>query len=117
MSSDELVVAVEPSADGVVLIRVRGSLDSWSDGDRLVEALTSAAEGKGRRTVVDLSGLAFADSTALHALLHGQRKHTANGVPLVLVGPMNVKVLRLFEVTGTQEAFQFAGSVDQARTC
>ncbi|WP_328862909.1 STAS domain-containing protein [Streptomyces sp. NBC_00306] len=117
MSSDELVVAVEPSADGVVLISVRGSLDGWSDGDRLVDALTKAAEDRGRRTVVDLSGLTFADSTALHALLHGRRSHAAAGVPLVLAGPMNVKVLRLFEVTGTQEAFQFASSVEQARTC
>ncbi|WP_405782509.1 STAS domain-containing protein [Streptomyces sp. NBC_00859] len=117
MPSDDLLVAVETSADDVVLISVRGSLDGWSDCDALAEALSRAAQGSTQQTVVDLSRLTFADSTALHALLHGLRKHAENGIPLVLAGPLHPSVSRLFEVTGTHAAFRFADSVEQARTC
>ncbi|MFD0064127.1 STAS domain-containing protein [Streptomyces sp. NPDC056690] len=117
MSSDDLMLAVEATSSDVVLITVRGSLDGWSGCDGLAQALAQAAQGEGKRTVVDLSGLTFADSTALHALLHGQRKHTATGMPLVLAGPLHTTVHRLFEITGTREAFRFADSVEQARTC
>ncbi|WP_328321562.1 STAS domain-containing protein [Streptomyces sp. NBC_00388] len=117
MPSDDQVVTVETAADDVVLISVRGSLDEWAGCDALVRALTRAAQGGGKQTVVDLSGMTFADSAALHALLHGQRKHTASGVPLVLAGPLHPTVRRLFEVTGTHTAFHFADSVEQTRSC
>ncbi|RFC76801.1 STAS domain-containing protein [Streptomyces sp. AcE210] len=113
MSSDDPMLAVEATAGDVVLISVRGSLDGWSGCD----GLARAAQGEAKRTVVDSSGLTFADSAALHALLHGRRKHTATGMPLVLAGPLHTTVHRLFEITGTREASRFVDSVEQARTC
>ncbi|MEU1485958.1 STAS domain-containing protein [Streptomyces sp. NPDC005752] len=116
MTGDDLRVVVETAHDGVVLIRVRGNLDAWSSSKELVGALTGAARGGGRRTVVDLSGVEFADSAGLHALLHGRRKHGDAGMPLVLAGPMTATLHRLFEVTGTLDAFEIADSVDSAFT-
>ncbi|WP_069174512.1 STAS domain-containing protein [Streptomyces griseus] len=117
MAADELRVVVETTDDGVVLIRVRGTLDAWSGPTLLVEALEGAASTGGRLTVADLSGLAFADSTGLHVLLDAQRGHTEAGVRLVLAGPLRTEVRRLFEVSGTTGAFRFAESVDAALTC
>ncbi|MEV2243078.1 STAS domain-containing protein [Streptomyces sp. NPDC049970] len=105
---------MEAVGDGVVLVRVRGGLDSWAGSAELVEVLTAVADGGGRRTVVDLSGVDFADSAGLHALLHAQRKYDKAGVTLVVAGPLSVKVRRLLEVTGTLGAFRFADDVDAA---
>ncbi|MFD3611966.1 STAS domain-containing protein [Streptomyces atroolivaceus] len=117
MAADELRVAVEATDDGVVLIRVRGSLDGWSGSSGLVEALEAAADGGGRLTVADLSRLEFADSTGLYVLLDAQHRHAAAGVRLVLAGPLGTEVRRLFEVSGTLGAFTFADTVDTALTC
>ncbi|MEU1435877.1 STAS domain-containing protein [Streptomyces sp. NPDC005786] len=88
----------------------------WAGSDKLVETLAGAAESGGRRTVVDLSAVTFADSAALHALLHGQRKHDRAGATLMLAGPLSARVRRLFEVTGTLRAFRFATDLDAAIT-
>ncbi|MFE9459088.1 STAS domain-containing protein [Streptomyces californicus] len=105
---------LETVGDGVVLIRVRGSLDGWDGTAELTEALAAAANGGGRLTVVDLSGVEFADSTALHALLDGRREHDDAGKRLVAAGPLSVNVRRLFEVTGTLDAFRFTADVETA---
>lgn len=47
MTADELRVVVEATDDGVVLIRVRGSLDGWSGTSGLAEALDEAAGSGG----------------------------------------------------------------------
>ncbi|MEV6308720.1 STAS domain-containing protein [Streptomyces sp. NPDC051840] len=117
MTADELRVVVETADEGVVLIRVRGSLDGWSGPSELVEALEGAARSGGRLTVADLSRLEFADSTGLHVLLNAQRRHTETGVRLVLAGPLDTGLSRLFEVSGTIGAFTFADTVDAALSC
>ncbi|WP_329038363.1 STAS domain-containing protein [Streptomyces sp. NBC_00178] len=114
MTGDEKRVVVETAPDGAVLIRVRGSLDGWAGSTELADALTRAADGGTNRTVVDLSGVEFADSAGLHTLLDGRRQHGEAGIPLVLAGPMPAAVRRLLEVTGTLGAFQVADSVDSA---
>ncbi|MFE4451303.1 STAS domain-containing protein [Streptomyces sp. NPDC056796] len=117
MTADELRVVVEAADDGVVLIRVRGSLDAWSGSSELVGALEEAAGSGGRLTVADLSRLEFADSAGLHALLNAQHRHSGSGVRLVLAGPLGTEVRRLFEVSGTLGAFTFADTVDAALRC
>ncbi|KOG80500.1 anti-sigma factor antagonist [Streptomyces griseus subsp. rhodochrous] len=114
MRGVDVSAALETVGDGVVLIRVRGSLDGWDGTAGMADALAAAATGAGRLTVVDLSGVGFADSTALHALLDGLREHESAGRRLVLAGPLGVNVRRLFEVTGTSDAFRFAADVETA---
>ncbi|MGW1124507.1 STAS domain-containing protein [Streptomyces sp. NPDC002526] len=117
MAEDERSVGSEKTADNVVLIRVRGSLDGWSGSGDLSAALTGAVADGPVRTVVDLSGVTFADSAALHSLLGGQREHVKAGVPLVLAGPLHSGVRRLFEVTGAAGTFRFADDVESALQC
>ncbi|MFC8230779.1 STAS domain-containing protein [Streptomyces sp. NPDC057287] len=117
MTADELSVVVEAADDGVVLVRVRGSLDGWSSPSGLAGALEEAAGSGGRLTVADLSRLEFADSTGLHTLLNAQRRHDEAGVRLILAGPLGTGVHRLFEVSGTLGAFTFADTVDAALAC
>lgn len=96
------------------VVRATGALDSENVA-ALDAELAGAAELAGQsRTVVDLSGLEFADSSVLHVLLDAQRRHRANGRQLVVCGPLGPVVDRLFSVTGTTEFFALTADVDAA---
>ncbi|APU38569.1 MULTISPECIES: STAS domain-containing protein [unclassified Streptomyces] len=112
---EEAVVTTTTTRDATV-IRLRGEVDEDS-APSLVGALARAAACGLPRTVVDLSGTPFVDSSVLHALLDAQRAHADAGSVLVLAGPLHTAVRRLFEVTGTAAAFRTADSLATAMTC
>ncbi|MFD3680430.1 STAS domain-containing protein [Streptomyces sp. NPDC058613] len=112
---DETVVS-ETTPGGTTVVRVHGDLDDDST-PALTHALTAAADSGCSRTVVDLSRVGFADSSALHALLAAQRTHTVTGTTLVLAGPLQTAVSRLFGVTSTGPVFRWADSAYEAMTC
>ncbi|MFF3020188.1 STAS domain-containing protein [Streptomyces sp. NPDC057939] len=115
MIGDESVVTAT-TREGIAVIHLRGAVDA-DRGPGLVEALAEAAAGGSSRTVVDLSDTSFVDSHTLHALLDAQKLHRAAGRSLVLAGPLQVGVRRLFEVTGTGSAFRMTDSLESAMTC
>ncbi|MEU9143908.1 STAS domain-containing protein [Streptomyces sp. NPDC048349] len=102
--------------EGVTVITVRGHLDDES-APRLTEALVEAAGNGSARTVVDLSGTGFADSSILHALFDGQKIHSAAGTAFVIAGPLGTAVSRLFDITGANRALRVADSLEIAMTC
>ncbi|MFI5761780.1 STAS domain-containing protein [Streptomyces sp. NPDC051563] len=112
---DESVVTTATHED-IALIRLRGAIDEDS-APGLAQALADAAVSGRSRTVVDLSAASFADSHVLHALLDAQNLHQTAGVSLVLAGPLQVGVRRLFEVTGTAAAFRMTDSLESAIKC
>ncbi|WP_060180593.1 STAS domain-containing protein [Streptomyces sp. IMTB 1903] len=115
MTGEEAVVTTTTYCDATV-ISLHGEVDE-NDAPFLARALAQAAAGGPPRTVVDLSGTPFVDSSVLHALLDAQRAHAAAGALLVLAGPLHTAVRRLFEVTGAAPAFRMADSVATAMTC
>ncbi|MDX6760234.1 MULTISPECIES: STAS domain-containing protein [unclassified Streptomyces] len=115
MTGEEAVVTTTTDCDATV-ISLHGEVDE-DDAPFLARALAQAAAGGPPRTVVDLSGTPFVDSSVLHALLDAQRAHAAAGALLVLAGPLHTAVRRLFEVTGAAPAFRMADSVATAMTC
>ncbi|MFE2129640.1 STAS domain-containing protein [Streptomyces amritsarensis] len=115
MTGEEAVVTTTTDCDATV-ISLHGEVDE-DDAPFLARALAQAAAGGPPRTVVDLSGTPFVDSSVLHALLDAQRAHAAAGALLVLASPLHTAVRRLFEVTGAAPAFRMADSVATAMTC
>ncbi|MHC3470063.1 STAS domain-containing protein [Streptomyces sp. 7R007] len=97
----------------VVLVRVSGDVDAES-APQLAAALGPAARTASSRTVVDLSGAAFADSAILHVLLEAEQAHRALGAEMVVAGPFHKIIERLFEVTGTTGFFVLADDVEAA---
>ena len=91
------VEAVERREGGVVL-RLAGELDLYNAGD--VAAALEELNGEGR-VVVDLSEVAFVDSTALGTLVEGRRRIGAD-------------VARALEVSGLAQHFKVRASVDDA---
>lgn len=95
----EPTVTCHPERGGVV-VRVRGDIDAES-APLLAAALRSARRSDSLRTVVDLSATEFADSSILHVLLEEREAHREAGRPMMVAGPFNESIERLFEVTGT----------------
>ncbi|GGM07117.1 hypothetical protein GCM10010129_58770 [Streptomyces fumigatiscleroticus] len=114
MTSDERVPAVTRHTDrDAVVVRVAGDIDSDS-APALAAALEAARAADGERTVVDLSGTGFADSAILHVLLEADRAHRDRGGLLVVAGPFQEGVRRLFEVTGTARFLVLADDAERA---
>ena len=86
-------------ADGAVVLRLIGELDLVSE-PVLADAI---AQGDGKALRIDLSELAFMDSTGLRALLSLQREHA----DVKLRGPLQPAVQRLLELTQTLQILPF----------
>ncbi|MFD5417432.1 STAS domain-containing protein [Streptomyces sp. NPDC127069] len=115
MTGGKAVVTTTTEREATV-IRLQGEVDE-DDTPLLARALGQAAQGGPPRTVVDLSGTPFVDSSVLHALLAAQRAQAARGCVLVLAGPLQTAVRRLLDVTGAAQAFRMADSLATAMTC
>jgi len=91
-------VAVDEE-NGTVVLRLSGELDLVSE-----PILESAlARAKGRPVRIDLSELAFMDSTGLRALLSAAREYP----DLTLAGPLQAPVRRLLDLTQTHQILPF----------
>ncbi len=86
-------------ANGTVVLRLSGELDLVSE-----PILESAlARAKGRPVRIELSELAFMDSTGLRALLSAAREYP----DLTLAGPLQAPVRRLLDLTQTHQILPF----------
>ncbi len=78
---------IDPSRDGdVVTLRLEGELD-WSTAPRLLAEVERWLAAGGRKLVVDLAGVAFADSSGLGALVGTWHRARRAGASLLLDGP------------------------------
>ncbi|OKK17296.1 hypothetical protein AMK16_20750 [Streptomyces sp. CB00455] len=99
---------VETRSEGEVRIVVMAGEFDMDNSDELRAALDPEAEGV-ERFVLDVSGVTFADSTALSIMLQ-----PALNRPVVLAGEVPHRLARLLEVTGADRAFASAPSVAEA---
>ena len=68
----------------------------------LAEVLTAEAAKKPRLLLVDMSGLTFIDSAALHEIVRAHRKLRADGCLLALVSPSPM-VSRILQLSGLDQ--------------
>jgi anti-anti-sigma factor len=94
----DVTASTDPERGGT-LVRVSGELDMISTSE--FEAAVAGATQQPVR--VDLSELAFMDSTGLRALLGAARDHPT----LTLQGPLQPPIQRLLELTQTLEILPF----------
>ena len=94
-------VDVETTASYVV-VTVVGELD-MADADQVAQVLVEAANAGRPILRVELSGLTFADSSAIKAIILGAKAAEEHGVTYELVNPHG-RVQRLLQVTGLNKA-------------
>ncbi|WP_309485457.1 STAS domain-containing protein [Streptomyces sp. WELS2] len=83
--------------DGVTVVTVTGEIDHHTSGV-LRDALTPAGLASGARTVADLSGVPFMDSSGINVLIAGHQAHQPTGW-LRLAG-VRGSVLRTLDIVG-----------------
>jgi anti-sigma B factor antagonist len=113
MSDEGQAVVTYHAEREAFVVRVGGDIDSES-APELAQAFDAAERVTSVRTVVDLSGTDFADSSFLHVLLAAHQAHEERGALLVVAGPFNESIERLFDVTGTAGFFVLADDVEAA---
>ena len=95
-----------------VIVEVLGEID-MSTAPELTTAIDSL-KGGALRVVVDLSAVGFLDSSALNALVHGQRDLAQGRVVFRVVSPADSVVRRVFDITNLTEQLGVVESLAEA---
>jgi anti-sigma B factor antagonist len=105
-------IAERPAPDGVVVLALQGEFDIAA-APATRQAFEQALARGPSAVVVDLSGVTFADSSALRELLRADAAMRAAGTPFVPAAPTPT-VNRLLEITRAEELLAMAPTVDEA---
>lgn len=106
----QLDVSTQPGQAPVAT--VTGEVDVYS-APALREGLTELLS-KGTSVVVDLTGVAFLDSTGLGALVAARKAAEEQGAELPLVCTTE-RILKLFTITGLDGVFTLCDTVAEAQ--
>ena len=79
----------------------------------LGEVLSAEAAKKPRLLLVDMSGLAFIDSAALHEIARVHRRLRADGCRLALISPVPA-VARVLQLSALDQVIPVHGSAEEA---
>ncbi|MDQ1034026.1 stage II sporulation protein AA (anti-sigma F factor antagonist) [Streptomyces sp. V3I8] len=106
-------LSVEHSAiDGVRVVTVRGEIDHTVK-DVLSDALLVPDGAAAARTVVDLSGVTFMDSSGISVFI-GAYQATAGGAGWLRIAGAQESVLRILQIVGMDTLIDCHPSVEQA---
>ena len=105
-------VSVSRFGDDSFVIAAGGELDLYTS-ERLRDKLADVLESGGRRILVDLTGVAFMDSTGLGVLVDAAKALRSSGGQMVLVAD-DPRVTRVIEITGLQRVFRIERSLPEA---
>jgi anti-sigma B factor antagonist len=107
-------VSVLRAADaGVPVVKVSGEVDVYS-APALKDQLTGLLKSGASSVVVDLTDVAFLDSTGLGALVEARAATSEAGGSLPLVCNQD-RILKLFRITGLDGVFAIYPTVEEAR--
>lgn len=102
------------SVGGFPVVAVSGEVDVYS-APALKDSLTELLQSGVVTVIVDLSAVAFLDSTGLGALVEARSATTEAGGSLPLVCSQE-RILKLFAITGLDGVFTIHPTVDEAVT-
>lgn len=100
---DQFDIAVEEH-EGVVVVRPRGELDIATAP--LLDEILRELGGRGANAVLDLSELAFIDSTGIKTVLTAYAASRRDGFGLTML-PGPPAVMRVLELSGVKDRLPF----------
>jgi anti-anti-sigma factor len=110
--SPQLTFTVHPNGQGVML-RVGGEVDLATSPQLHAKLVDLVEVGEAGSVVVDLTPVAFMDSTGLGVLLAAHKRARANGGRVLLVCPEG-PVLRVVRLTGMDKVLSIHSSLAEA---
>lgn len=114
MTGSHDLIVTQHTRPGSVRLALTGELD-YGTAPRLRAAVEQTALAAGDRLVIEMSGLAFCDSSGISALLAASTFTRTAGAALVLAA-VPARVLNVFELTGLTEIFTvLADDLDASR--
>ncbi|MFD0687828.1 STAS domain-containing protein [Actinomadura fibrosa] len=112
MTDRTLAVTLPPADAEIPVVGVAGDLD-YHTASELRKALETVSFPAGSGVVIDLSGLAFCDSTGITVLIAAYRRAQAAGSALLLAGA-NADLVQVLRIIGLEEIFSLHPTVDDA---
>ena len=106
------VAARESAGEPYTLVEIAGEADV-TNTDELRRLLNDEVSQQPRVLIIDLSGLRFMDSSALHALLQASREMDRQGGVLALVSPQ-LAVAKILRLTTADRLIPVFNSVAEA---
>jgi len=100
------------TVDGYPVLAVRGEVDVYS-APALNDGLNALLDSGAEAVVVDLTQVAFLDSTGLGVLVAARTTARDAGSALPIVCD-HARILKLFKITGLDSVFEIHPSVDAA---
>jgi anti-sigma B factor antagonist len=91
----------------VMVVEVQGNLD-LSTAPKLCARLAPSRMRRGSNVVLDLSGVAFCDSSGLRPILRAAHEIVVHGGRIAVVVPPGSQPARLFLLTGIEEFLAIA---------
>jgi anti-sigma B factor antagonist len=98
--------------EGVALISLGGEVDVYTS-PRVKQEIVDLLNGGTSKLVVDLTGVDYLDSTGLGVLIGGLKRARERDGDLKLICD-NVRILRIFEITGLTKIFDIYRSEAEA---
>ncbi len=106
-------VQIEVQVQGTTrVIAIEGELD-FSSVSRVQEAIDAALSDRPETVVLDLSGLAFCDSSGIHLVVRSHQRATDNGIRFVAIRPLG-SAWRVFEICGINGQVGFVDAHDES---
>jgi anti-anti-sigma factor len=106
------VATVESDSEPYALVQLVGEADV-TNSDALRDALDAEVAKEPHTLIIDLGGLRFMDSSALHVILRANRAMDRLGGVLALAGPRE-PVAKMLRLTAADQLVPVYGSVDEA---
>jgi anti-sigma B factor antagonist len=106
------VATVESAGEPYTLVELVGEADV-TNSDKLREVLEAEVAKQPRTMIIDLSGLRFMDSSALHVILRVSRTMDRQGGVLALVSPRE-PVAKMLRLTAADQLIPVYASVTEA---
>ncbi|HEX4399631.1 MAG TPA: STAS domain-containing protein [Trebonia sp.] len=106
------VATVESDSEPYTLVELTGEADV-TNSDALREVLDTEVAKQPRTMIIDLSGLRFMDSSALHVILRANRVMDRQGGVLALASPRE-PVAKMLRLTAADQLIPVYPSVSEA---
>jgi len=107
-----LRVETRQPREGIAVISLAGEVDVYTS-PRVKQEIVNLLNSDVTRMVVDLTGVEYLDSTGLGVLIGGLKRARERDGDLKLICD-NVRILRIFEITGLTKIFDIYRSETEA---